>query len=294
MGHLPEHHSFVDWVFKPLVLLYQMPKTGSQTVEATLRASGLGSLVRVHFLSTENTDHLRRVLSWKTATPEWKSQALEQLNFITRFSKALQLRKLLRRFRAPIPRLKVIAGVREVIGAALSAIFENHALFVAEPEMLTPEKCLELLRRPKLCAQFHTWFDVELIDQLGFNIYDHAFPTEQGYATYRNHLAEIMIYRFENFQSVKRGLESFLGSKLTDLESRNLGNDKPYARLYAKAKSGLSLPLDFARELESSRMMKHFYTEQERDEFTSKWARSPGISEEYTPQESTGSLSARI
>lgn len=266
--------TFSELVFGRLVLLYQMPKTGSQSIEATLREhGGFKHILRLHFLSEQNAGHLRRVMKWQTAKPEWKREAVRQDRELTCFARALRLRRFLVKAGVPIPRLRVVTAVREAIGAILSNLFENHQLFVHAPAALTADKCAELLNRPRLCAQFHNWFEVELFPEIGIDVYRTPFPVEKGFCTYRNRLARVLLYRFENFSQLKPALEEFFGCKLDSIRRRNAAGEKVYGKFYTELKATLSLPTEFVREQLETRLMQHFYSQDERAFFFSKWVK---------------------
>ena len=99
----------------------------------------------------------------------------------------------------------MITAAREVIGGALSTIFENHRLFVPQLDGLTHEKCTEILQRPKLCPQLQEWFDVELKPAIGVDVYSSLFPVSDGYATYSNRFARVLVYRFEKLPNLRPG-----------------------------------------------------------------------------------------
>jgi hypothetical protein len=154
----------------------------------------------------------------------------------------------------------------------LSCIFQNHRLFVPEPKDLTIEKCRELLMRPKLCAQFQDWFETELRPALGLNVYETPFPTGRGYSQYQNSLARVLLYRFEQLPRLGPILEKFLDCKVPELVNRNLGTSKEYAKVYQEVKESLTLPMDFVDGILNTTLMRHFYSETDREGLKQRWA----------------------
>src|SRR5215831_13493721 len=96
-------------LFSPLLLIYQMPKTGSQTVEATLRCSGLPHhILRLHFLSPALAAKVREGLQEGHRDGEWERQTLEQLSCSRRIPRVLRFREWLRVCGFDIPKVEVI------------------------------------------------------------------------------------------------------------------------------------------------------------------------------------------
>jgi hypothetical protein len=265
-------------ITRPLALVYQMPKTGSQTVETTLKASSLPHLVfRCHYLSRKNAEAIRATVD---TAPDlaWKRDALAQLELLAQLSRALRIRRWLRLCGAPIPRIHVVSAVRDVIGASLSTLFENFVLFVPRPELLTAEKCRELLSDTAkgTCTQFQDWFDLELKRHIGINVYSTPFSWSEGYRLYHNRFAHVLVYRFESISRLLPVLREFLAAPIDALASQNLSESKPYADHYSQVKSALRLPRQFVSEQLESKLMRHFYSPQERDALAAKWGDNEG------------------
>src|SRR5262252_8920495 len=117
-------------IFRRLLLIYQMPKTGSQTVEATLQQYSLPhQIVRLHFLSSDLAEPLVAKLQSPQVPNAWKENAQDQLIFTKKMSRIVRTRKWFRTFGLRIPKLEVITALREPIGLGLSTIFENYNYF---------------------------------------------------------------------------------------------------------------------------------------------------------------------
>ncbi|HVV71815.1 MAG TPA: putative capsular polysaccharide synthesis family protein [Verrucomicrobiae bacterium] len=262
-----------DLVFSRLLLIYQMPKTGSQTVEASLQQCSLPHRVlRFHFLSQSASDLLQEVLASEPAEDSWKASVQRQLEFRVELLKVLKMRKLLRLARFPIPKIEVITGMRESIGLALSSIFENRRRFAPGNEELTVERCRELLFRPRMFKLLNNWFDLELKPATGVDVFATPFPREKGYAIYESRLARVLVYRLEALSALSEMLREFLGCEIPAIVNRNVGEDKAYAAQYDAIKKNLRMPRAFVAQRYTSRPMRHFYSEQELERFSSRWS----------------------
>lgn len=256
-----------------LLLIYQMPKTGSQTVEATLRQCTLPfQILRFHFLSQSASALLQESLDSEPAEDSWKASVQRQLAFRAEFSSVLKKRRMLRTLMVPIPKLYVITGVRELIGLALSSVFENRRRFAPGGEELTVERCQELLLRPRMFKLLENWFDLELKPVTGVDVFKTPFPREKGYAIYESRFARVLVYRMEALSSLEEMLAEFLGCKIPAIVNRNVGAEKNYASQYASIRDQLRMPRDFVSKRYDTRMMRHFYSTAELDRFRARWA----------------------
>jgi hypothetical protein len=264
------------YLFRPLLLVYQMPKTGSQTVEATLQRCGLPHCVlRFHYLGSEFSALVQDSMRSEKTSDSWKLGAARQLEAAARLSRLIRCRNLLRSCGIPVPKLEVITAVREVISLALASIFENAALFAPGGGQLTTEICREALLRPRMFTGIDNWFDWELKKSLGIDVYRTAFPRHKGYTIYENHHARVLLYRMEAIEQLPRALHVFLGCPLPEMANRNLGRGKPYASQYSSVREHLRLPPTFVAERYETQLMRHFYTNQERKALTSRWSEAP-------------------
>ena len=262
-----------ELLLRKVVLIYQMPKIGSQTIEATLRQCAIPwPVFRFHYLSSAFANTLRHGLSAPQAEPAWKESARLQLISIRETSRTLRWRRVLCFCGFKLPKLWVITGVRELIGLVLASIFENYTYFAPDIESMTVEKCRKALLHPKTFKTLRDWFELELKGSTGINVFRTAFPFEQGFDLYENRFARVLVYRFESMDQLPGLLSKFLQYEIPVLVNSNLGDSKQYADQYRSVRDRLTLPPDFVKELYKTRMMRHFYSADERQQFISRWA----------------------
>jgi hypothetical protein len=260
-------------LFGRLVLIYQMPKVGSQTIEATLRRCSFPHPIeRFHSLSPAIARTIQQGLSSAKPEEDWKRDAGQQLAAIGSLRSCIRRRKLLRLCGFAVPKLEVITGVRELIGLMLASIFENYRYFAPNYQSLTIEKCREALLHPKTFKTIREWFDLELKSYVGLDVYQKEFPQALGYSIFEKPFARVLVYRFENFEILPSILSKFLGWSVPELASSNLGSSKDYSEQYRSVKEHLRLPADFVADLYGSRLMRHFYSEDERRQWLARWA----------------------
>ena len=264
-----------DLVFGKLILIFQMPKTGSQTVEASLHQCSLPHrIVRCHFLSAGRIEELRDVLRRPGAPTAWKKQIDEQIKTTIRLSVGLRLRTMLRLCGFSIPKLEIITAVREPIGLALSAIFQNYLYFAPTPQALTLDSCREILQRPKMFTSLDQWFDSELRPLVGIDVYANPFQSELGWRIYENARARVLLYRFEALPQLENILSHFMGCHVPRVVNRNLSNTKDYGPCYQDVQKHLRLPRDFVLRRYLSKLARHFYSPRELANLVQRWCDS--------------------
>jgi hypothetical protein len=262
-----------DLLFGRLILVYQMPKTGSQTVEATLQRHVKDRrVVRLHYLRSSMRSRVQELLASDKTAPSWKAAAAAQLELADSLRRAIRWRRLLSCCGFRIPKLEVIAGVRELIGLALSSIFENYAYFVADWKDLNTESCCEALLRPRMFVDLDHWFEGELKRTLGIDVYQKDFPRQKGYTILENRWVRLLVYRIEALAKLPEMLRDFLGCEVGELTSCNEAKTKPYADHYAWIRQNLSLPATFVAARYRTRIMRHFYSYKERKAFEFYWS----------------------
>src|SRR5262245_49412347 len=102
-----------DLVSGRLLFIYQMPKTGSETVETTLQQCQLPhQIFRFHFLSREFAQRMKNAMQTRQPTEAWKKIVFQQLGFRKKIRQLIRLRKWLCLWPIKGPKLEVIASVR--------------------------------------------------------------------------------------------------------------------------------------------------------------------------------------
>jgi hypothetical protein len=175
-----------------------------------------------------------------------------------------------------IPKIEVISAVREPIGLALSAAFENYFHLFKSLESATLDACRQELLKPREHKFVQRWFELELKAMFGLDVYATPFPRGKGYAIYEGAHARALVYRFEALTKLPQMLQEFLGRTVPSVESRNLGESKDYGGAYRRTKQTLRLPANFVQAQCQCRMMRHFYSESERQEFERQWTEPEG------------------
>ena len=253
----------VNATARPLVV-YSMPKTGTETVKHALRAAAPDRPVfKVHTLDRSRIrelESLQRSTNGSTRSL-WTSQALASL-MPTR--------------RQP---WDVISLTREPLAQAMSLFFMNGQR-LGRFELTTPvDSVVETFLREWDFHRAVRWFDDELSASLGVDVYQHDFEPSQGFAVIERPEVRVLLLRLESLQEKGAdALSTFLDRDVVLSESHNLGDRMPYSDLYSLFRDQ-PLPEQLVEQLHGSRYARHFYDPEELDRARKRWNLVPSGSE---------------
>ncbi len=244
-----------------LVLIYQMGKVGSRSLERTLYSKAGLAVFHTHVLSQCRIKELRR-----NAELSGRPRTLMEDVPGTTLHRTIITRGL------PV---KAISLVREPIGRNVSAYFQNLDVFQGQAE------AHEQLDSDSLVAAFlrdydhHVpleWFDVEPRQTLGIDVYATPFPRQQGFATYCNGPHKLLVMRHDLDDGRKAEVVSqFLDIEPFDLRRHNVSTAKAYASLYQEVLRTIRLPREYVDRMLDSKYARHFYADEELARLRERW-----------------------
>ena len=231
-----------------------MGKVASSSVVSSLARAGDRDVFHTHRLNARTLD-VRLSYHKRTNTPVPKVDRAAQFiieNFLTRARK-----------------IQLVSLVREPIARNISAYFETldtrwgtkdaHAVipveqlverFIEEYDHDIPDK----------------WFDDEIRDTVGLDVYEKPFPQQQGYVLLGNQKADLLVMKHDLDDELKGiALGRLLGTGPRKVERTNVGRQKNYGDTYETFRRSIRLGENFVRRMLQSRYACHFYSEQERE-----------------------------
>lgn len=221
------------------ILVYQMGKVGSTSIEHSLKASVPNLCLHTHTLA--ETPVAREILA----------------NY------ALRGRPLY-----------VISLVREPIGRNISSFFQNFEREVGTPfeeaNMSTPDLIDRFLYRfphetPLL------WFQRNIERWLDIDVYAHSFP-DSGIQFIEHGNTRLLLMRLTAPDEQKQdAIAELLGLDHFTITRSNVGAEKPYATAYSAFRDAFSAPEWMIRRLYDSTYFGHFYDDQEKARLIQKW-----------------------
>ena len=257
------------------ILVYQMAKVGSTTVQATLDSLDppRRPCIKLHFLSPEGVRR-ERALDRRVGGPAYVS-------YYGAIGRALGAR--LRRVGGQL-QLPVISLVRDPIARQVSGLFQSPD-FASVPlrdakGRFDVDRVLAYLEERFLAADpagaAERWFEEELRSVFGVDVFAQPFPRERGYTLMRSRAASVLVLRTED-------LDHTLGPALMELLDlpkapaivrSNLRDRTAHAADYAEVRARFRLPREIVDEIYARRLTQHFYPEAMIVEFKRRWTRA--------------------
>lgn len=228
------------------ILVYQMGKVASSTINRTLRSNGYQTR-HFHYFDGD------------FASDGKSMREITGLNDL-RGSDCL-----------------IVTLTRDPIARNLSAFFQNLSSFVKGGNGFEDEQALAdtFLKKYNHKVPLE-WFEKEFREKTGVDVYAHQFDKEAGYKVISDGRMKVLIIKSEVSDSSKLlALRRFLGpdgSPNAMLKS-NIAKSKDYATLYYSVIKKIRLPPDYLNMMYDSRYSQHFYTSAEIESFRGKWSR---------------------
>lgn len=196
------------------IIVYQMGKVGSSSVTQSLNNSGCRRAYNVHRMDPDNMARVRQYCLENNRRPP---NDIVGKRLYTRIVKEGK-------------RAKFITLVREPIRRNVSAFFQNLNRFIGNDREQLSRDIGELA---KIFIQEYnhfvplTWFDVEMKQTLGIDVYEHPFPKKAGYLSVGRGRFQVLILKAEIEDRIKeKAIREFLGSTKFNLVRTNIGKDK--------------------------------------------------------------------
>lgn len=254
----------------PPILIYQMGKVGSSTVYNSLVNRSLpNSILHIHFLSD--------------ALPEYKIAHERAGVFPAPYHMFLgdAMRKVLKK-KQDFP-VKIISLVRDPVAIVVSALFENthfhKELLTAGKDNVDLKKTIDYFNRylgdTNYFAYVYEWFDKELKDVFGIDVFATPFPKERGYARYDNKNISALVIRLEDLSNKgAKAISDFLClDGPLELQETNVRATTKHANEYREVLQGICISPEVCKEIYSSRFAKHFYSDCMIVKFMEQWSK---------------------
>lgn len=248
------------------IIVFQMGKVGSSSVYDALNDLDLDVPVyHAHVLNRFDVyaEGVRRT----RVAPETDLAAIEEGRALRRLIDGPRWKKwaLVSLVRAPIPR-------------AISDFFEGLDAYIPDfwarlkRDEITLAELYETFQRRYIDSSPTHWFDDQVRDVFGIDIYATPFPHPRGYAIYEAERARLLLMRLEDLnRCANAALDEFLGLPPLTLMRKNSGEQKTYGNLYQQFIQQLRLESDYVRMMHSTRYAQHLYTPEELEASIARW-----------------------
>jgi hypothetical protein len=235
-------------------VVYSMGKVATSSISSAMRTAGFP----VHHIHSLNDKHLLKMATRSITAGKFPAPHIcESMAWKERlFSK---------------PELCLyISLVREPIARNLSGFFENIQNFTkGSLSDYSPEDLLAIfVNRYKHSIPLE-WFDQEFKAQLGIDVYESKFDTQNKYVQIGKW--NTVIFRADcNDQVVSRILSEALHRKLV-VGRANDSSKKSYSAAYRAVKEIAKFSDDFLDSMYNTKYAQHFWTPEEISSFWEQW-----------------------
>jgi hypothetical protein len=227
----------------PPLLIYQMGKVGSSSLEASLAPTWRGLTIKTHSVIKDkgNREDVRLVYE-----------------------------RVIRKGGA----IFIISLVREPIERNISAFFEN---FERETGVKYSDSTFSIDELIHIFLQNYNhdiplrWFDQNLKPLFDIDVYNYEFPSN-GVQIIDDNNTKLLLMRCEVPNCVKESaVRDFLNIPSFSLLGSNVGSQKEYAEAYRKFKEAFIPPDWYVRRMYESRFFNHFYSEMQKNRWIERW-----------------------
>ncbi len=268
-----EHESLELPLQHDPIIVYQMGKVGSKTVEQSLIYYYESRGMRVEIYHT----HFLNCLE------EMEKNAIESGISRQGIQKIREAQEIRRKMQEDLlQHWRVISLVRDPVARNIAAFFQSLSVNQFVPDWK------ERYRRGQLDIkelqdkflglgdEYHqhpaSWFDLQLKPVFDIDVFTDEFPFQAGYKIYEStgH-TRLLVIRMENINDcIGRAMQEYLGLNEFKIFNSNLSIEKDYADVYKKFKS-LSLPKQYLDTVYDTKFARYFYSDNEINNLKTYW-----------------------
>lgn len=254
---------------KSPILVYQNGKVGSSSVSKSLWKAGIEN-AHVHRF------FFKKDIVGELMLGEEKKEFVCTSNFLN-----FQFPEYVRAVKEEMKYKKIITMVREPISVDLSTVFQWIGSGTSDrffEERIRQGKTFrqvvsELML--KIQNRQYEWFDDELKELTGIDVYSYPFNKKEGYTIISEKGIEVLLLKAEELSNLTDVIRDFVNAKQFELINENVGRYKQYAHLYKKIKEEIQFTRDYVEAYYNAHShINHFYSENEQREFLDKWKRN--------------------
>ncbi|MBE7386018.1 MAG: hypothetical protein F6J95_032105 [Leptolyngbya sp. SIO1E4] len=258
-----------------------MGKVGSTTIWKSLESSNLGiPIYHIHTLSPEkisqaiakdkaNFSKVRFIYS-ETIQSEYLRSQLDRNNIVTPWSVITLVRD---------PVAHILSGFFQKLEGELLLGFDYRRKIQEEGDEKVVQEIIERFYEEHVnnLSRRHPfeWFNLELKENLNFDIFSATPLSGKDYHIYNTPLAKVLLFKLESLNdSYQSAFQEFLGIEDFNLVQSNVGLQKRYKSLYKDFLRHVNLPARYLDRIYQKEMVRHFYPDSEIEQFYQRWQSS--------------------
>lgn len=190
--------------------------------------------------------------------------------------------------------LKIISAVREPLSRDYSAFWQSlgtsgriRTLSICQADLqkmydelmnfvsINIDDCNINPHLPLLWREEFNWFDREIKDILGIDVYKYPFDKEKGYTIIQQDNIEILLLKSEKLNDNLEIIRDFTYLNELVLYNSNIASQKNYYSLYKQFRKEVKLKKDYVLHYYDNNVkFNHFYTESEKEYFLESWKKN--------------------
>ena len=255
------------------ILSYSPGQAGSSSIDHSLSEYEGGRLINrihhLHYLNPATIAHEQPYTRWFYA---------QNGRIHGQYLHSLYVRQMLDAG-ADLAKVKLITSYRDPLRSCIAGFFQglyrtpgfDMTRFDSDnSDEFINELSDTFLQRGDI-DHYLNWFDRQVMDVFGIDVYAYAFPHEQGYQLLDSQPG-LLVIRTEQLDNVgSESISRFLGLKDFKLERANEAADKTYHRHYEAFRKRIRLPAAWLDKVEVSRFFRHFFPVDEQAKILSEW-----------------------
>lgn len=172
-----------------------------------------------------------------------------------------------------------VSIIRDPVARNLSAFFLSIERFVGDVYQrhaqgrLQPADLLDVFLRDYPHEIPLTWFEREVHEVFGIDVYAQPFSFEQDYALYESAALRMAVIKVESLERCYRpALQALFGKTPGELRNTHISaQDEPYAPIYKNFLAAVRLPQEYLDRMYGSAYARHFYRADELAALRKKW-----------------------
>jgi hypothetical protein len=248
------------------LILYQMGKVGSETLEASLQCHvNNRPIVRVHSLIVEHIEEALSSLNLSRAKYFQRSRlVLDGTHFARELSRDLHKATW-----------QVITMVRDPVAQNISSFFQILDMIIPNFEERLQRDSISLdelmeqfVARYPIDSPFANWFNVEMQPSFDIDVFAYDFDVDAGYRIYREPQINLLLLRLEDLDRIAAdAIREFLAIDNFKLARTNEATNKGYHKLYKRFCNEAEFPSAYVEGIYNGKIARHFYSESELERF---------------------------
>ena len=255
-----------------IILIHQMGKVGSSTVESSLREFNLRTpIYKTHYL---NEDTVKTMWNDKVKLHKKPLKKHYLANkYISRMLTNPEFRE---------NKLNIITLVREPVICNISRFFHSIEDFIPnfykniEKGVIQNDEIIDVFIN---VFPYHSWnlewFDKEVKNVFGIDVYSKPFDKLEGFQIFNEKNVDLLLLKLESLNNCSRkAFRQYLGINNFAIVNSNVAKDKPYEKPYREFIKSIEFPKSYLDKMYCHKYTQHFYSESEIAEFRNRWSKN--------------------